>query len=60
MNKQEARKLIEQGVDPSLLGKLAHRIEDYVRINGKLFCRTPRNTWHEATARERKIFSNSL
>lgn len=53
MTKETAIRLIKQeGWSPSRLGSLAHRILDWIRIDGKLYVETPRFGWHRATTAE--------
>ena len=42
-------------VDPSFLGKCAHKIEDFQIIGLRLFCKTKRFDWHRGTEREKAI-----
>jgi len=43
----------------SKLGSAAHRIEDWVTLDGVTWCITPRNYWHVATSRELAMLGRS-
>lgn len=60
MTKQEVLKIIADGSDPVTLGKLAHRITDWVIISGTIFVETPRFGWHRATDREAKTLLGNV
>ncbi len=54
MSTDMAKHLIrDHGVSPSVLGRAAHKILDYIEIAGTLYVRTARHDWHPCTARER-------
>ena len=47
------------GMTLSEMGARAHRILDWIRHNGTIYCETPRMGWHVATPRERKKLTGS-
>jgi hypothetical protein len=56
MSRDMAKHLIhDHGVSPSVLGRAAHKIKDYIEISGTLYVRTARHDWHPCTARERNM-----
>jgi len=59
--KEQIYQRIAGGENPADMGqrggKAAHKIIGHVWIDGRLWCETPTNDWHRATAREYKLIT---
>jgi hypothetical protein len=55
MTRNQVLSAIADGVDPSTLGRLAHRILDYVLVGKVYWVKTPSHDWHVATVRELRM-----
>lgn len=50
------KELINQGVEPAVLGRAAHKVQDWMALSlHDVWCKTPRFGWHKATRRELRL-----